>query len=92
MRIRVTSASPEVEVNGLGIIETNVWVEMTEEQEERYIQLHGRTLLERAGESFEVESAPKPGTPVAPPKTVAASTPVGIAKETPVVGTPGGDQ
>jgi len=55
MKIKVISASPKVEVVGLGLIETNVWVEVSQEKADRFEALQGRPL----GEAFEIKKSTK---------------------------------
>lgn len=56
MKIKVVSGTPKVAVNGLGLIKTNEWYEVTKEQEEAFERIHGRKL----SEAFEVKKETKP--------------------------------
>jgi len=55
MKIRIVSGTPEVAVDGLGLIETNSWHEVTKEQEEAFERIHGKKL----SEAFEVKKEVK---------------------------------
>jgi len=56
MQIKIVSGTPEVAVVGLGLIQTNTWHEVTEEQIEEFERIHGRKL----SDAFEVKKEIKP--------------------------------
>ena len=55
MKVKVVGGAPSVAVPGLGIVNTNEWVEVTKEQEARFERVTGRTLEESKTENFQVK-------------------------------------
>ena len=55
MKIKVKSGTPVVSVPGLGLVETNIWYEVTKAEQEAFERIHGRTVEE----SFEVQKETK---------------------------------
>lgn len=60
MKIRVASASPEVAIIGLGIVQTNEWFEVTKEQESKFERLQGKSLNDAT--NIETKTSTKKGT------------------------------
>lgn len=83
MRIKVNASSPEVQINGLGILATNVWVDLTDEQLASF-ELHHGYPLSKSG--FEVSEGTKPA--VVAPATPKATVPVEVKDKNP----DGGDE
>lgn len=46
MKIKIESGSPIVSVEGLGLIETNTWIDITERQREAFERIHNRSIQE----------------------------------------------
>lgn len=55
MKIKIVSGTPEVAVDGLGLVKTNDWHEVTKKQKEAFERIHGRKL----SEAFEVKKETK---------------------------------
>ncbi len=56
MKIKIVSGTPEVAVDGLGLIKTNDWHQITKKQEEAFERIHGK----KVSEVFEVKKEIKP--------------------------------
>lgn len=60
MKIRVTSASPEVAIVGLGLVKTNEWIEVTKDQVSKFERLQGKSLKDVIG--IETKTSTNKGT------------------------------
>lgn len=56
MKIKIVSGTPEVAVDGLGLVKTNDWHEVTKEQQEAFERIHGK----KVSKAFEVKKETKP--------------------------------
>ena len=56
MKIKISSGSPVVSVEGLGLVETNTWVDITDKQVEVFERIHDRSIQD----SFVTKKDTKP--------------------------------
>jgi hypothetical protein len=59
MKVKVIGGAPSVAVPGLGIVTTNEWFEVTDEQATRFQRLTGKTLEESTSKNFQVKKETK---------------------------------
>lgn len=44
LKLKVIANSPQVEVPGLGLVESNTWTDVSEEAQAKFLQVSGKTL------------------------------------------------
>ena len=59
MKVKVIGGAPSVAVSGLGVLATNEWVEVTDEQAAKFQRLTGKTLEESTTKNFQVKKETK---------------------------------